>query len=490
MYHPNKKHRVILEEIAHQAMLDYGLLPDYPETVMQEVAKLYLSIDMTGNNIQDLRHLPWCSIDNDSSRDLDQISFAKELPDGKTRVLVAISEVDALVKQNSAIDDYAKHNTTSVYTPAVLYSMLPERLSTDLTSLVYDQARQAVIYTLDISPEGILESWEVSLGLVCNKAKLSYNEVGDWLEDKTLLPKSIEAVKGLAHSISLQDIVAQKLRVNRQKHGALSLETAATRPVFEGDELLSMERKEKNRARILIEDLMICTNGVCALFLDAAARPSFRRVVHTPKRWNRIVEIASEQGITLPDTPVSTALEQFLSTMKERDSEGFLDLSLSIIKLLGPGEYMVDLPGEDIEGHFGLAVRDYTHSTAPNRRYPDLITQRLVQSALLKLPAPYSVEELRELAIHCNKAESSAKKVERRVDKSATAMLLEKKIGNEYDGIITGAASKGTWVRIFHPSCEGRLVDFKSPVDVGQRVKVKLMATDINQGFIDFAMIE
>jgi exoribonuclease-2 len=201
------------------------------------------------------------------------------------------------------------------------------------------------------------------------------------------------------------------------------------------------------------------------------------------------VEIARQHGFMLPTDPDSKALEQFLVQQRTADPLRFPDLSLAVIKLLGSGEYVADLPGDVPPGHFGLAVKDYSHSTAPNRRYPDLITQRLIKAALDSKPEPYDKQQLDAMATHCTEAEDVAAKVERRVGKSAAAILLESRIGEQFDAICTGAADKGTWVRLLSMPIEGKLVRGFQGVDVGDRVRVRLIETNVEAGFIDFALI-
>ncbi|MGA8830384.1 MAG: RNB domain-containing ribonuclease, partial [Desulfomonilaceae bacterium] len=321
-------------------------------------------------------------------------------------------------------------------------------------------------------------------------AKLAYNSVAAWLEGDGSLPEAVASVKGLEENLRLQDKAAQSMKNLRHVHGALSFETVEARPVFDGDEIRDLEVEKKNRAKDIIEDFMIGANGVTARYLSSKKFPSIRRVVRTPKLWERIVELADEHGYKLPNAPDSKALEDFLTKTKAADPVGFPDLSLAVIKLMGAGEYIAELPGDTAPGHFGLAVRDYTHSTAPNRRYTDLITQRLLKSAIGESSLPYGNDELEALAKHCTEEEDSANKVERLVRKSAAAMLLEHRIGEQFDAIITGAAEKGTWARLLNPPVEGRLVHGFEGMDVGRRIRVQLIHTDVEQGFIDFKKVE
>jgi VacB/RNase II family 3'-5' exoribonuclease len=445
MRHANdRQHRSVLRGIARRAMLERGLLPDFPPQALAELDGIKSSAIQTEASARDLRHLVWCSIDNDDSRDLDQLTVAQALPGGVVRILVAIADVDAIVKKQSAIDDHARHNTTSVYTGAETFPMLPEKLSTDLTSLNNESDRLAIVVEMMITGDGTLQGSDLYGAVVRNHAKLAYNSVADWLEGNSSKPPEICPIEGLDENIRLQERVAQLLKALRHAHGALSLETIEAHPLFDGDELKDYAAEKSNRAHDIIEDFMIAANGVTARYLASKKFPSLRRVVSTPKRWDRIIHIALERGVTLPQKPDAKALEQFLTLQKAADPLRFPDLSLSIIKLMGAGEYVVELPGESAAGHFGLAVRDYTHATAPNRRYPDLITQRLLKAALAGRSQPYQNDELETLAKHCTEAEDAAKKVERQVGKSAAAMLLESRIGERFDALVTGASDKGT----------------------------------------------
>jgi exoribonuclease-2 len=411
------------------------------------------------------------------------------MPDGAAKVLVAVADVDALVKKRSVLDDHARQNTTSVYTVAETFPMLPEKLSTDITSLNYESDRLAIVIEMVFAGDESLQSSDIYGATVRNRAKLAYNSVGEWLEGNGPMPQGIGAVSGLDENLRLQNLVAQKLKALRHSNGALDLETIETHPVFDGDKLKDLEPEKQNRAKDIIEDFMIAANGVTARYLSSQKVSSLRRVVRIPKRWDRIIELAAERGTTLPKEPDSKALEQFLVSAKAADPLRFPDLSLSVIKLMGPGEYVIELPGDSVAGHFGLAVGDYTHSTAPNRRYPDLITQRLLKAAMAGHPQPYDNDELEALAKHCTEEEDAAKKVERQVTKSAAAMLLESRIGEQFDAIVTGASDKGTWVRILHPPIEGRLVSGFEGMEVGHRLRVQLVRTDVERGFIDFKRV-
>ena len=479
------QHKPVLRRIARRVMMERGLDPDFPPRALAELNAIS-GAAQAGASHRDLRDLLWCSIDNDDSRDLDQLTVALPLPDGSTKILVAVADVDALVRKGSALDDHARKNTTSVYTVAEIFPMLPERLSTDLTSLNPDEDRLAIVIEIQFAGDGSLVASDLYRAAVRNRAKLAYNSVAAWLDGKEPVPEAIPKAAGLEENLRLQDAVAQKLKSLRHAHGALSLETIETRPIFDANVLKDFVPEEMNRAKDIIQDFMIAANGVTARFLASKNVASLRRVVRTPKRWERIVEIAAEKGTHLPAEPDAKALEQFLSASRDADPLRFPDLSLSIIKLLGPGEYVVEQPGKDAPGHFGLAVKDYTHSTAPNRRFPDLITQRIVKSTIAGERPPYGNDDLNILANHCTEEEDAAKKVERQVEKSAAALLLESRIGEKFDGVVTGASEKGTWVRIFQPPVEGRLVSGYEGADVGHTIRVQLASTDVQRGYIDF----
>jgi exoribonuclease-2 len=413
------------------------------------------------------------------------------MPDDRVKIRVAVADVDSLVKKGSAIDEQARHNTTSVYTPGQMFPMLPEKLSTNLTSLNLNQDRLAIVIEMVVGADGSVQDSDVYRAIVRNHAKLAYNRVAAWLEGSIDVPSEIAAVKGLAENLHLQDKAAQSMKNHRHMKGALCLETIEAKPIFEGDSILDLQAEEKNRAKDIIEDFMIAANGVTARYLSSKKFPSLRRVVRTPKRWERIVEIAGEHGSKLPSEPDSRALEEFLMKEKTADPLRFPDLSLSIIKLMGAGEYVAELPGDTTPtGHFGLAVKDYTHSTAPNRRYPDLITQRLLKAAMTQQPPAYDKDDLEALGKHCTEGEDAAKKVERQIGKSAAALLVESRIGERFDAIVTGAAPKGTWVRLFHPPIEGKLVQGFEGIDVGHRIRVQLIHTDVEEGFIDFKRVD
>jgi exoribonuclease-2 len=478
-----------LKSIAREAMLKRGLLPDFSPAVIAETNRITQAAAASGAAIRDLRGLLWASIDNDDSADLDQLSVAEAVAGGAVKILVAIADVDALVKKASAIDGHAWTNTTSVYTAAGIFPMLPEKLSTDLTSLGEGQERLAIVIEMVISTDGAVVASDIYRAAVINHAKLAYNSVAAWLEGTAPAPPKLAAVPGLDEQLRVQDRAAQALKKVRHAHGALQLETLQVRAVFDSGALADLLPDEKNRAKELIEDFMIAANGVTAKYLAKKGVPSLRRVLRTPERWDRIVALASASGERLPPTPDAAALDAFLSKRRQLDPARFADVSLSVIKLLGSGEYALDVPGQPSEGHFALAVKDYTHSTAPNRRFPDLVTQRLLKAALTGQTSQYTNDELTTLARHCTDQEDNAAKVERQVGKSAAALLLASRIGARFDAIVTGASDKGTWVRISGPSAEGRVVRGFEGLDVGDRVVVELVRADVARGFIDFAAV-
>ena len=490
---PGRRHHHDLQAIAHRVMTDRGLLPDFSDAARAEAKRLladrgHITKDDDGPPVRDLTGLLWFSIDNDDSRDLDQLSVGEARPDGAIRIRVAIADVSAAVASGSAIDDHARHNTTSVYTAGGIFPMLPLELSTDITSLVQDQDRLAMVVDLEVLADGSVGTVEIYRARMRNRAKLAYHSVGAWLAGGGPLPEAAAAVPGIDAQLRLQDEAAGRLRRLRHEHGALTLETLEPRPVLGADgKLADLAADPRDRAQDLIEDLMIAANTATAQYLDTHGEASLRRMVRTPKRWPRLVELAEQHGGHLPAEPDAPALETFLEERRRADPDRFPELSLAVVKLLGPGEYVVDLPGQPPPGHFGLAVRDYTHATAPNRRYPDLITQRLLKAALTGRPSPYSLDDLQALARHCTEQEDAANKVERQVSKSAAALLLEDRIGQKFDAIVTGASEKGTWVRIFHPLVEGRLDQGAEGLDVGDKVRVRLISTDVERGFIDFA---
>lgn len=478
--------RIDLQQIARQAMVDRGFRPDLPRDAASELARIHGPAEADDPSIRDQRTMPWISIDNDDSRDLDQLQLAESLPDGRIRVRVAIADVDALVPKGSALDLHAGTNTTSVYTPGHVFPMLPEKLSTDFTSLNPGEDRLAVVVEMDVDEEGNVGASSIYRAHVRNHAKLAYEAVAAWLEKKADMPAAMSAFEPAAAQVRLQDEAAQRLRKRRQAEGALDFETIEAKAEMSGGVVVAVHRRTQTRAHELIEDFMIAANGETARFLEKKKMPGLRRVVRSPERWERIVRLAEEHEYKLPTEPDSNALEEFLLLEKKKDPETFPDLSLSIIKLLGRGEYVAQEGDSHAADHFGLAVRDYTHSTAPNRRYPDLVTQRLLKAAIGGERSPYTLDELSAVAKHCTDQENAADKVERIVVKTAAALHLAGRVGEQFPGVVTGASAKGTWVRIFDPPVEGKVVSGSRGLDVGDRVRVELVGTDPERGFIDF----
>ena len=479
--------RSALQRIARKAMYERGLEPEFSKEALAQVADIDAPVLDASGDVRDLRKLLWCSIDNDDSRDLDQLSVMEELAGGDVKLRVAVADVDALVRKGTPVDLHAAHNTTSVYTAAQIFPMLPEKLSTDLSSLNPGVDRAAMVVEYVVHPDGTLGDTAIHRAIVHNHAKLAYNAVAAWLDGKGPMPEALAAVPGLEKQIRVQEQTAVRLKTLRHKKGALDFQSLESRPVFQGEKVVALQALSSNRATSLIEELMIAANGVSARFLDAKRSPILRRVVRSPDRWTKIARVAEEHGTTLPAQADSRALEKFLVASKLADPVRFPDLSLVIVKLMGSGEYIAESAGDDSPGHFGLAVRDYSHTTAPNRRFPDLLTHRLLKAAIDGKPAPYSMGELAGLAARCTEMESAATKVERQVRKSAAALLLKDRIGEVFEGVITGAADKGTFVRVFDPPVEGRVMRGESGLKVGDKLRVSLVATDFERGFLDFA---
>jgi len=475
---------------AHLEMVEAGFVPDFEKAVKAEAHALLGKPPLAPDNkVKDLRSLLWSSIDNDDSRDLDQIEYVETLANGGFRLMVGIADVDMLAPKGSACDSHALENTTSIYLGIVTYPMLPEELSTNLTSLLADGARMAIVIDMVIDSAGNIKSSDVYRALVQNKAKLAYGFVGEWLENGGTLPAKIADVPGLADQLKIQDDLRKRLSNLRHSHGALRLITTEATTIVDQGQVIDLQIIEPNAARDLIENFMIAANVSMTTYLAAKKLPSLRRIVKTPERWDKIVEVAQDAGGHLPANPDAKALADFLVTQQQVDPVHFPDLSLTIIKLLGSGEYVVQLPGKQDAGHFALAVRGYTHSTAPNRRYPDLITQRLVKAVLNAQATPYSLDELEDLALTCTRKEDAARKVERKMRKVAAAVLLSKHIGEVYDGIVTGVTDGGTYVRLLKPPVEGRIMKGEHGLDVGDKVKVRLVETDIENAYIDFARV-
>jgi VacB/RNase II family 3'-5' exoribonuclease len=476
-----------LQKIAIEIMKQRGFQPDFPPQVPQQIAELKAHPPQVAaaGDIRDLRGLLWSSIDNDTSRDLDQIEVAERLANGDVKIMVGIADVDAFVPKQTPIDQHAARETTTVYAGVRNFPMLPEELSTGLTSLLENQDRLSVVVEFVVDSSGGVKSPSVYRAVVRNKAQLQYNSVGAWLEGKSAAPPKIAASNDLQIQLKLQDEVAQKLKNQRFQHGALSLQTDELQPLLLNDQVIDVVKQQKNHATELIEDFMVAANGVVARMLEKVS--SLRRIVRTPERWDRIVQLAATKGEKLPAQPDSKALNDFLLQRKIADPDHFADLSLAVIKLIGPGEYVLERPGEIAPGHFGLAVQDYTHSTAPNRRFVDVVTQRIVKSMLAGQKNPYSDAELTTIAGNCTEKEDAAKKVERDMAKRLAAIAMQHRIGEVFDAIVTGATDHGTFVRIFQPHIEGLLAQGAQGLDVGDKLRVKLIRTDVERGFIDFA---
>ena len=473
-----------LDRVARRAMVENGFQPEPLPAVARELAALPAP---PRDGVRDLRRLGWSSIDNATSKDLDQIEVAEAAGDGGIRLRIGIADVDAFVPQGSAIDAHARDNTTSIYTGVSVFPMLPDALSTDRTSLVEGAERLVVVADFEIAPDGTVRSHGVYRALAINHAKLDYEAVGAWLEGHGREPDKVAADDALESQLWLQDRAASLLKRQRERAGALDLDTVAVTPVARDGVVESLQVDRKNRARDLIEDFMIAANGVVARFLTAAGRSAIRRVVREPRRWDRIADIASSYGMRLPAEPDGKALSDFLAARRAADPLRFPDLSLSVVKLLGPGAYVLDRPGPaDDVGHFGLSAPDYTHATAPNRRYADLVTQRLVKAAIAGAPPPYSDDELDAIATRCTERENAANKVERATRKAAAALLLARRIGAAFDAIVTGVKGDATYVRLLSPPAEGRVVRGEAGMDVGERVRVRLVRTDAERGHIDF----
>ncbi len=481
---------VELNEIARRSMHENGFETEFPESVLDAVENFSRrpsepSIDPA---VRDMRSVLWSSIDDASSRDLDQVEYAEELPNGDIRILVGIADVDDFVAKGAAIDSHAAKNTISIYAGSHVFPMLPEGLSTDLTSLLNGRDRLGVVIEMVVGEDGTVGSRDIYRALMHNYAKLSYEEVGAWLDDAGPIPSKVSGVEGLEQQIRLQAQAASRLLKFRQDHGALEFETIEASPVIADGNIANIRILRSNGARKIIENLMIAANVTMAEFSESHNVISLRRVVKTPARWERIVELAAAFGVHLPEAADSRALSVFLAARKLADPEHFPDISLSIVKLLGPGEYTVQLPNEEIDGHFGLAVKDYSHSTAPNRRYADIVTQRLVKSILEKTPIPYEADELFAIADHCNQRATAARKVERQTRKAIAASILSSHIGEEFEAIVTGVKPGiGTFARLLNPPADGRIVRGEHGLQVGEKITVRLLDTDPHRGFIDFA---
>ena len=475
-----------LQATAKEIMMRYGFEPDFPPQVPQQLAELKAHPPQIAANgdIRDLRNLLWSSIDNDTSRDLDQIEVAERVSNGDVKIMIGISDVDAFVPKSSPIDQHAAKETTTVYAGVRNFPMLPEELSTGKSSLLENQDCLSVVTEFVVDSSGAVKSSSVYRALVRNKAQLQYNSVGAWLEGKSSAPPKVAAAADLQAQLKLQDEVAQKLKAQRFQNGALSLQTDEVHPLILNDKVVGVVKQQKNHATELIEDFMVAANGVVARLLEKVS--SLRRIVRTPERWDRIVQLAATKSEKLPAQPDSKALNDFLIRRKAADPDHFADLSLAVIKLIGPGEYVLERAGEPAPGHFGLAVQDYTHSTAPNRRFADVVTQRIVKALLAGQNNPYSDAELTTIATNCTQKEDAAKKVERQMSKRLAAVAMQNHIGETFDSIVTGVTDHGTFVRVAQPFVEGMLAQGQQGLDVGDRLRVKLIRADAQTGYIDF----
>ena len=476
-----------LQATAKEVMQRHGFEPDFPPQVPLQLADLKAHPPQiaAGGDIRDLRNLLWSSIDNDTSRDLDQIEVADRASNGDVKIMIGIADVDAFVPKQTPIDQHAAKETTTVYTGIRNFPMLPEELSTGKTSLLENQDCLSVVIEFVVDSSGVVKSPSVYRAVVRNKAQLQYNSVGAWLERKGPAPPKVAASADLQAQLKLQDQVAQKLKDQRFQHGALNLQTDELHPLILNDQVIDVVKQQKNHATELIEDFMVAANGVVARFLEQVS--SLRRIVRTPERWDRIVQLAATKGEKLPAQPDSKALNDFLLRRKAADPDHFADVSLIVIKLIGPGEYVLERAGEVAPGHFGLAVQDYTHSTAPNRRFADMVTQRIIKALLAGQKNPYSDDELTAIAANCTQKEDAAKKVEREMSKRLAAVAMQSRIGEVFDAIVTGATDHGTFVRALQPHVEGLLAQGQQGLDVGDRLRVKLIRTDVQRGYIDFA---
>ena len=491
-----------LRSVARQAMIDEGFDPDFGPAVRAELQNIGKHLD-AGAPLKDLRALLWSSIDNDDTRDLDQIEFAEEISGntsasglgsagdnpGEWRLYIAISDVDSEVPKGSAIDMHAAAQTTSVYTGAAIFSMIPPELSAGATSIFAGTDRKSMVIEMIIAADGTVTSAQIYRAMVTNKAQLAYSSVGAWLDSGAAIPKTIAAIPQLESQLRLQAKIAAALRKTRTDNGALEIETVEAQAVSANGRVTAIEKTQKNSATDLIEDFMIAANGAVARFLGASHVSGIRRIVRSPERWERIVELAKQYGKSLPPTPDALALHDFMLERKAADANTFPDLSLAVVKLMGPGEYILDQPGVEEPGHFGLAVQDYTHSTAPNRRYADLVTERIVKAVLAGAPPPYTDDELSAIARNCTLKEDAARKVERNVRKIAAAILFSDRIGQHFKAIVTGKNQSGTFVRVVSPPVEGMLVRGDAGVDVGDEIDVQLLSTNPKRGFIDFARL-
>jgi len=486
MHDSNPSH-LDLQATAREIMRQRGFNPDFAPEVTPQLSQLkdHPPAIAAKKDIRDLRALLWSSIDNDTSRDLDQIEVAERVSNGGVLIRIGIADVDAFVAQRTPIDQHAQRETTTVYAGVRNFPMLPEELSTGDTSLLENQDRLSVVTEFVVDSEGIVKSSNVYRAVVRNKAQLQYNSLGAWLEGQADAPPKVAASRELQEQLKLQDEVAQKLKEQRHIHGALTLQTEELQPLVLNDQVVDVVKQQRNRATELIEDFMVAANGVVARMLEKVS--SLRRIVRTPERWDRIVQLAASKGEKLPAQPDSKALNDLLLRRRAADPDHFADLSLTVIKLIGPGEYVLERAGEPAPGHFGLAVQDYTHSTAPNRRFADVVTQRLIKTMLAGKPNPYSDSELSAIAVNCTQKGDAARKVERDMSKRLAAVAMRNRIGQVFDAIVTGVTEHGTFVRVAQPHVEGLLAQGDHGLDVGDHLRAKLIHTDPQRGYIDFA---
>jgi exoribonuclease-2 len=477
-----------LRAVARQVMIDDGFDPDFAPAVAGELQQVGKHGD-AGPAPVDMRDRLWSSIDNDDTRDLDQIEYADAAENGDFRLYIGIADVDAEVPKGSAIDAHASAQTTTVYTGAAIFPMIPTELSAGATSLFSGVDRKCVMVEMLIGSNGELRSAKIYRALVKNRAQLAYSGVGVWLDDGAAVPEAITKTPGLEAQVRLQARIAAALRKTRLEKGALDIETIEARAISTNGQVTAIEKTQRNTATDVIEDFMIAANQSVASFLEQHHVSGIRRIVRSPERWERIVDLAKEFGKQLPAAPDPVALQTFMLERKRADPDHFPDLSLAVVKLLGPGEYILDQPGVEEPGHFGLAVQDYTHSTAPNRRYADLVTQRIVKAVLAGNPPPYTDDELSAIARNCTLREDAARKVERSVRKIAAAILFSNRIGERFKAIVTGNKSSGTYVRVVNPPVEGRLMRGEKGVDVGDEIEVELLSTNPKRGFIDFGRV-
>ncbi len=481
-------YNIDLHKIALTAITQYGFDFVAAKAVQDEIRALdpRKLLDTAQDGVKDFRGRLWSSIDNAESLDLDQLEYCERGANDEIIVKVAIADVDLFVPKDSQTDTYAARNGTSVYTGIDVFPLLPERLSTELTSLLPEADHDVLVIEFSVFPDGAITAGTIYRGLIRNKAKLIYEDIGDWLERKTGVPSSVVRVPGLKEQLELQDEAAGRLNAFRIEQGALEFDTIEAKPVIREEKVIALIIQEKNRARSIIENFMIAANVTMSQFLRNAGFPMIQRVVRVPRNWQGIMQVAAACRETLPLQPDAKALAQFLHKRKIADPEVFPDLSLTVVKLLGPGEYAMLEPQASSVGHFGLAVMDYIHGTAPNRRYVDVIIQRLLKSVLDKQPCPYSRDELINCAARCTDRDTAAKKVERFMRKAAAAVLLSGRVGESFDAIVTGVSEKGTYVRIVTPPAEGRVMRGEKGLFVGQKVKVRLTGINPYKGQIDF----